>query len=65
MSILMPLRNIEIYYFGLGANYMLTPFYVFDFLLYTVKSVCMCFLDMFCNQIVFFPCGSLECKSSI
>jgi len=60
----MPLRYTEIYYFGLGVKYMLTPFYVLDFLLCTVKSVCMCFLDMFCNQMVFFLCGSVECMRS-
>ena len=61
----MPVRYIVIYYFGLGANYMLTAFYVLDFLLYTVKSVCMCSLDMFCNQMVFFLYGSMDCKGSI
>jgi len=46
---------MEIYYFILGANYMLTLFYVPDLLLYTVTSMCMYFVDMFRIQLVFFP----------
>ena len=49
----MEVQYIANYYFRLGANYMLTPFYVTDFLLYTVISVC-----------VFFHYGSMKCKRS-
>jgi len=55
MSILVCVRYMEIYYFILGANYMLTLFYIPDFLLYTVTSMCMYIVDIFRIQLVFFP----------
>jgi len=42
-----------IYYFGLEANYMLTPLCVPDFLLCTVISMYM--FSVFYMQLVFFP----------
>lgn len=52
-----------IYCFGPGAGHMPTPLCVPDFLLCTVICMCMCYLDMFYIQLVFFPswiCGLLE-----
>lgn len=46
---------MEIYYFILGAKYMLILFHVPDILLYTVTSMCMYFVDMFHIQLVLFP----------
>jgi len=55
MSVLVHVRYMEIYYFILGAKYMLILFHVPDILLYTVTSMCMYFVDMFHIQLVLFP----------
>ena len=59
MSILGAVRYRAIYYFGLGANCMLTPLFLLDFLLCTVLLVCV-LLTCFISNWVSFLHGSME-----
>jgi len=54
MSILVYVTYMVIYCFGYGAKCMPTPLCVTDFLLYTVVSMCRCYLD------VLYPTGFLS-----
>jgi uncharacterized membrane protein len=63
MSILVAVRYRVIHYFGLGANSLLTPLFLPDFLLCTVLPVCVVLTCFICSWFSFLH-GCMECVRS-